>query len=107
MRSVPFPVCKQAFAGQRLRCHVLLAYRRQWQARRKNGTCTKLGGFLARRSNWLAGSPRSTYAVLSASSVRISCRVRARIAPGQDRKSSEDLSVTVSGVTERGSFTNV
>jgi len=94
----------QALAGQRLRCHVLLACRRQWQARRKNGTCTELDGLIARRSYWLAGSPRSTYAVLSTSSVRIRCRVRARTATGQGRKNSEDLSVTVSGVTDRGSF---
>jgi len=33
-----------ALADQPLRCHVLHACRRQWQARRKNGTCTELGG---------------------------------------------------------------
>jgi hypothetical protein len=36
--------------------------------------------------------------------VRISCRVRAFTVSGQGRKSSEDLSVTVSGVKDRGSF---
>ena len=103
MQYVPFSVYKHS-AGQPLRFHVLLACRRQWQARPKNGTCAELGGFLARRSYWLDGSPRSTYAVTSASSGRISCYVLGFTASGQGRKSSEDLGVTVSGVTDRGSF---
>lgn len=66
--------------------------------------CTELGGLLARPCYWLAASPRSTYAVLSAYSVHISCRVREISANSQSRKSSEDFSVTVSGITDRGSF---
>jgi hypothetical protein len=103
MQYVPFSVYKHS-ASQPLPFHVLLACTRQWQARRKNGTCRELRGFLGRRCYWLARSPRSTYAVTSASSVRVSCYVLAFIASGQGRMSNEDPSVTVSGVTGRGSF---
>ena len=62
---------------QPVRWHVPTRLSTSVTASRKNGSLTELGGFLARRFYWLAGPPRSTYAVINVFSVRISCRVRA------------------------------
>jgi len=99
---VPFPLFNRS---QVSRCAVTYLSPVDFSGRHvvKTARVQNWVGFLrVHPTGWLAGSPSSTYAVISAFSVRISCRLRSFTATGQGRKSSGDP--CVSGVTDRDSF---